>query len=112
MSARRPAAGALVVDIRPVEQRDRDGALVGGVVVDRNVLEWRLDPSSPPSPADLRGGFQAWRRLTETEAGVEYGPEPRSGADTGRLEHDRVEQRQLLGEVATHFVAVAAVQLA
>ena len=41
------AAGALVVDIRPVEQRRRDGELPGALVVDRNVLEWRLDPSSP-----------------------------------------------------------------
>ncbi len=39
--------GTLVVDIRPVEQRDRDGALDGAVVIDRNVLEWRLDPTSP-----------------------------------------------------------------
>jgi rhodanese-related sulfurtransferase len=39
-------AGALVVDIRPVEQRERDGALPGAVVIDRNVLEWRLDPTS------------------------------------------------------------------
>lgn len=41
------AAGALVVDMRPVEQRERDGALPGAVVIDRNVLEWRLDPTSP-----------------------------------------------------------------
>jgi rhodanese-related sulfurtransferase len=41
------AAGALVVDIRPAEQRDRDGDLPGAVVIDRNVLEWRLDPTSP-----------------------------------------------------------------
>ncbi len=41
------AAGALVVDIRPVGQRLRDGDLPGAVVVDRNVLEWRLDPTSP-----------------------------------------------------------------
>ena len=41
------AAGALVVDSRPVEQRARDGELPGAVVVDRNTLEWRLDPSSP-----------------------------------------------------------------
>jgi rhodanese-related sulfurtransferase len=41
------AAGALVVDIRPIEQRRRDGALPGALVIDRNVLEWRLDPSSP-----------------------------------------------------------------
>ena len=41
------AAGALIVDTRPVEQRERDGALPGAVVIDRNVLEWRLDPASP-----------------------------------------------------------------
>lgn len=41
------AAGALVVDTRPVEQRSRDGELPGAVVVDRNVLEWRLDPTCP-----------------------------------------------------------------
>ena len=41
------ARGALVVDTRPVAQRDRDGELPGAVVVDRNVLEWRLDPTSP-----------------------------------------------------------------
>ena len=41
------AAGALVLDTRPVGQRDRDGELPGAVVVDRNVLEWRLDPTSP-----------------------------------------------------------------
>lgn len=39
--------GALVVDTRPVAQRERDGGLPGAVVVDRNVLEWRLDPTSP-----------------------------------------------------------------
>ncbi len=41
------AAGALVVDIRPEVQRARDGALPGAVVIDRTVLEWRLDPTSP-----------------------------------------------------------------
>jgi SAM-dependent methyltransferase len=40
-------AGALVVDTRPIEQRRRDGELPGAIVVDRNVLEWRLDPSCP-----------------------------------------------------------------
>jgi rhodanese-related sulfurtransferase len=36
--------GAVLVDIRPAEQRGRDGALPGAVVISRNVLEWRLDP--------------------------------------------------------------------
>ncbi len=40
------AAGALVVDTRPVEQRERDGQLPDALCVDRNVLEWRLDPDS------------------------------------------------------------------
>ena len=41
------AAGAVLIDTRPLEQRDRDGAMPGAVAVDRNVLEWRLDPSCP-----------------------------------------------------------------
>ena len=41
------AAGALLVDTRPVEQRTRDGELPGAVIIDRNVLEWRLDPTCP-----------------------------------------------------------------
>ena len=38
-------AGAVIVDIRPIEQRTRDGALPDAIVIDRNVLEWRLDPA-------------------------------------------------------------------
>jgi rhodanese-related sulfurtransferase len=41
------AAGALVVDTRPAADRDREGALPSAVVIERNVLEWRLDPTSP-----------------------------------------------------------------
>jgi rhodanese-related sulfurtransferase len=41
------ARGALVVDTRPVHQRELDGELPGAVIIDRNVLEWRLDPASP-----------------------------------------------------------------
>ena len=39
------AGGALLVDIRPSEQR-AEGEIPGATVIDRNVLEWRLDPSS------------------------------------------------------------------
>ena len=39
--------GAVLIDIRPLEQRLGDGDLPGAIVIDRNVLEWRLDPSSP-----------------------------------------------------------------
>ena len=40
------AAGDLVVDIRPEANRRAEGELPGAVVIDRNVLEWRLDPTS------------------------------------------------------------------
>jgi len=46
------AAGALVVDTRSEAQRRRDGELPGALVVERNVLEWRLDPASPHRVAD------------------------------------------------------------
>jgi len=36
--------GAILVDIRPSEQRRRDGEVPGAHVIGRNVLEWRLDP--------------------------------------------------------------------
>jgi rhodanese-related sulfurtransferase len=49
------AAGALVVDIRPSDQRDKDGTLPGAIVIDRNLLEWRLDPTSPDRIAHAAG---------------------------------------------------------
>lgn len=49
------ARGALIVDTRPVEQRRRDGELPGAVVIDRNVLEWRLDPTSPHHIPEVTG---------------------------------------------------------
>jgi rhodanese-related sulfurtransferase len=39
------ADGAILIDIRPSEQRNRDGEIPGAHVVARNVLEWRLDPA-------------------------------------------------------------------
>jgi len=40
-------AGALLVDTRTGEQRARGGSIPGALVIDRTVLEWRLDPTSP-----------------------------------------------------------------
>jgi rhodanese-related sulfurtransferase len=40
------ARGALVVDTRTEAQRRRQGEFPGAVVIDRTVLEWRLDPAS------------------------------------------------------------------
>lgn len=45
-------AGALLVDIRPERDRRAEGGLPLGVVVERTVLEWRLDPSSPDRLAE------------------------------------------------------------
>jgi hypothetical protein len=39
------AAGAMPIDIRPFGQRQRDGELPGAIIIDRKVLEWRLDPT-------------------------------------------------------------------
>ncbi|MEV7084302.1 rhodanese-like domain-containing protein [Streptomyces sp. NPDC093085] len=36
--------GALLVDIRYAALRERDGLIPGALVVERNELEWRLDP--------------------------------------------------------------------
>jgi rhodanese-related sulfurtransferase len=54
-AAARLAAGALLIDTRPWEQRSRDGEVPGAVVVDRNVLEWRLDPASPYRIPEVTG---------------------------------------------------------
>jgi rhodanese-related sulfurtransferase len=39
-------AGALLVDTRPEVNRRTEGEIPGALVIDRNVLEWRLDPAS------------------------------------------------------------------
>ena len=38
--------GALLVDIRPAAQRAAEGEVPGALTIERNVLEWRLDPAS------------------------------------------------------------------
>ncbi|TVL92671.1 rhodanese-like domain-containing protein [Streptomyces sp. SAJ15] len=38
------AAGGLLVDIRYAALRERDGTIPGALIVERNELEWRLDP--------------------------------------------------------------------
>jgi rhodanese-related sulfurtransferase len=39
-------AGALLIDMRPVWQRIRFGDFPDAILIDRNHLEWRLDPAS------------------------------------------------------------------
>ncbi len=38
--------GAVLVDIRPQAQRDHEGSVPAALVIERNVLEWRCDPTS------------------------------------------------------------------
>jgi rhodanese-related sulfurtransferase len=47
--------GALLVDTRTAEQRQKGGEIPGAVVIERTALEWRLDPASDsriPQAAD------------------------------------------------------------
>src|SRR5690349_4668454 len=46
-------AGGLLIDIRPEDERDRDGSVPGSRVIGRNVLEWRCDPSSEWSDSEV-----------------------------------------------------------
>ncbi len=45
-AAARVAGGALLVDTRPDWQRREFGEIPGALVLERNHLEWRLDPTS------------------------------------------------------------------
>ncbi|MEJ3652328.1 rhodanese-like domain-containing protein [Actinomycetes bacterium KLBMP 9759] len=38
--------GAILVDTRPGWQREQEGEIEGALVIERNHLEWRLDPAS------------------------------------------------------------------
>jgi rhodanese-related sulfurtransferase len=50
--------GALLVDIRPVHQRAADGEIPGALIIDRNVLEWRLDPVGPDRIPEIKDAEQ------------------------------------------------------
>jgi rhodanese-related sulfurtransferase len=52
------AGGALLVDIRPPDNRADEGDMPGALVIDRVVLEWRLAPSSDARIVDLEPGQQ------------------------------------------------------
>lgn len=54
------ARGALLVDIRPQAQRVKEGTLPGALVIERNVLEWRLDPTSSARLALAAGPDVEW----------------------------------------------------
>jgi rhodanese-related sulfurtransferase len=53
-AAEEVAGGALLVDTRTSEQRAKDGEIPGSLRIDRTVLEWRLDPTSPDHIAEAK----------------------------------------------------------
>jgi rhodanese-related sulfurtransferase len=52
--------GAILVDIRPQAQRDREGDVPATVVIERNVLEWRCDPTSDARLPQAVGDDVEW----------------------------------------------------
>ncbi|MGI9163943.1 MAG: rhodanese-like domain-containing protein [Mycobacterium sp.] len=54
------AQGAVLVDIRPAAQRAEEGELPGSIVVERNVLEWRCDPTSAARLPQAGGDDVEW----------------------------------------------------
>lgn len=58
-----PAAlerGAVLVDIRPHAQREREGGVPAALVIERNVLEWRCDPTSDARLPQAVGDDVEW----------------------------------------------------
>ncbi|MFD8567323.1 rhodanese-like domain-containing protein [Streptomyces sp. NPDC057694] len=49
------AGEALLVDIRYAALRERDGLIPGALVVERNELEWRLDPQGSHRAPEATG---------------------------------------------------------
>lgn len=54
------ARGAKLVDTRPHFQRAADGEVPGAIVIERNHLEWRLDPTSPAHIPEATDHDIAW----------------------------------------------------
>jgi rhodanese-related sulfurtransferase len=54
------ANGARLVDTRPQFQRDADGEIPGAILIERNHLEWRLDPASDARIAAATDHDVAW----------------------------------------------------
>src|ERR1700761_3126512 len=54
------ARGALLVDIRPAAQRAAEGDVEAALVIERNVLEWRCDPTSDARIPEAVGDDVEW----------------------------------------------------
>ena len=89
-AAKLAADGALLVDTRPQWQRDDEGALPGALVIERNHLEWRLDPASDARIPQATDHDVTWivvllRGLQlEPRGGVAAGPGPAQRDGPGR----------------------------
>ncbi|KRD19532.1 sulfurtransferase [Mycobacterium sp. Root265] len=58
-----PAAlqrGAVLVDIRPAAQRAAEGEVPGALLIERNHLEWRCDPTSDARIPQAVGDDVEW----------------------------------------------------
>jgi rhodanese-related sulfurtransferase len=53
-AARRRRQGALLIDLRILEQRTADGTVPGAEIISLNHIEWRLDPASASRIAAAR----------------------------------------------------------
>ncbi len=54
------ARGAVLIDIRPASQRAFEGPLPAALVIERNVLEWRCDPTSDARLLQAVGDDVEW----------------------------------------------------
>jgi rhodanese-related sulfurtransferase len=54
-AAARMASGALLIDTRSAAQRAEQGEVPGALVVERTVLEWRLDPAGDAKLPEATG---------------------------------------------------------
>ena len=52
--------GARLVDTRPQFPREADGEIPGAIIIERNHLEWRLDPTSAHRIPEATGHDIAW----------------------------------------------------
>jgi rhodanese-related sulfurtransferase len=52
--------GAVLVDIRPQAQRAQEGEVAGALLIERNVLEWRCDPTSDARLPQAVGDDVEW----------------------------------------------------
>ncbi|WVW86735.1 hypothetical protein I302_108789 [Kwoniella bestiolae CBS 10118] len=52
--ATQSSSSTFLIDTRPASFREKEGFIPGALIIERNVLEWRLDPTSPDSIDEAR----------------------------------------------------------